>query len=586
MSIRSSLAPSGVVGVYNFTINGAAAYSKLKVFINDIDYSPLVAPAPSYAVADDLVTDEFGSASGKVTLIKNPSLTINGPITLKFYDVENDVFITSTTIGGTNSLSSSSKGEILVGDANYSASFSNSATGAGSQVLTSTITPLTQTFTVPGKAAGKYSNGIFVTKITLYFYSKDSIEPISIHLRPMVNGKPSTTEIIPGSTSVKKAADVNISSTTVAAGSVGPGTDFDIFCKLPGDQEYAICITSNSKNYVLFSSQYGDPGYSPSWVNALKEPYVGKLYKAQGTNVWQEEVNTGICFDVSKAIFERGTVYFEMQTETMPTTKYDSIYLKTNSNILDNTSNIAISLSTLNQAALETKVFSSTPLDLNAPKELDKRKVARDTGDIKLGVTFRNADEHSSPSINKAISTLYTFKNQIDPFDSDTRLSELSAANGVAHSRYISKVVTLQNDFDSTGLEVKLDVNRKLGTDIDVFCRVMSPQDINRDNKIENLPWKRMPLYNPDATVVAPDSLEGKKTYAGYSNKFYTETYKILETDSEATTGVANLSYEVLVGSVLTTYTTFNKFQIKVVMYSQDPTIIPKIKNLIATAVI
>ena len=114
----------------------------------------------------------------------------------------------------------------------------------------------------------------------------------------------------------------------------------------------------------------------------------------------------------------------------------------------------------------------------------------------------------------------------------------------------------------------------------------MSPQDINRDNKLENLSWVRMPLYNKNATITAPDSLEGQKSYAGYGEGFTTETYKILETDSVATTGVANLSYETLVGDVLTTFDTFNKFQIKVVMYSSDTTIVPKIKNLIATAVI
>jgi hypothetical protein len=157
---------------------------------------------------------------------------------------------------------------------------------------------------------------------------------------------------------------------------------------------------------------------------------------------------------------------------------------------------------------------------------------------------------------------------------------------GVSDSRYISKVITLASGFDSTGLEVRLDVNRKYGTDIDVFCRVKSVLDINTDNTIDNLPWRRMPLYNQNATITAPDSLEGKKSYAGYSEDFFTEVYKILETDSVATTGVENLSYETLVGDVLTTFDTFNKFQIKVVMYSSDTTIVPKIKNLIATAVI
>jgi hypothetical protein len=188
--------------------------------------------------------------------------------------------------------------------------------------------------------------------------------------------------------------------------------------------------------------------------------------------------------------------------------------------------------------------------------------------------------------LDKSRLSLYTFANEIDPYEADTRSAELLPSNGIARSRYISKVITLATGFDSTGLEVKLDVNRKIGTDIDVFCRVMSSTDINTNNSIDNLPWKRMPLYNKDATVTAPDSIEGKKSYAGSEEIFYTEIYKILETDTAATTGFDNLYYTALVGDTLATFKDFNKFQIKVVFYSFDSTIVPKIKNLIATAVI
>jgi hypothetical protein len=225
-------------------------------------------------------------------------------------------------------------------------------------------------------------------------------------------------------------------------------------------------------------------------------------------------------------------------------------------------------------------------MNQNVSSVMNKRKKAVAAGDIKIGVTFTNDDADVSPILDKSRLSLYTFANEVDPFETDTRNAELLPTNGIAHSRYISKVITLASGFDSTGLEVKLDVNRKIGTDIDVFCRVMSSKDINSDNTIENLAWRRMPLYNKDATYTAPDSLEGKKTYAELSETFSAETYKILETDSAGTTGVDNLSYTTLVGGTATTFNDFNRFQVKVVFYSFDTTIVPKIKNLIATAVI
>jgi hypothetical protein len=96
-----------------------------------------------------------------------------------------------------------------------------------------------------------------------------------------------------------------------------------------------------------------------------------------------------------------------------------------------------------------------------------------------------------------------------------------------------------------------------------------------------------MPLFNQSANVDSTLTVTGTKTYAGLDDSlFYNETYKILEGDSLTTTGTANLAYSSNVGGVVTTFNTFNEFQVKVIFYSSDTTIVPKIKNIIATAVV
>ena len=45
MSVLSNFNSAGVNGVYNFNITGAPPYTTLQVFVNGIDYTPLVAPA-------------------------------------------------------------------------------------------------------------------------------------------------------------------------------------------------------------------------------------------------------------------------------------------------------------------------------------------------------------------------------------------------------------------------------------------------------------------------------------------------------------------------------------------------------------
>ena len=68
---------------------------------------------------------------------------------------------------------------------------------AGNNILPVSLpqNPLSQTFYVDNQF------GVVLRKISLYFRKIDTTSnlPISIHIRPVVNGKPSETEIVPDS---------------------------------------------------------------------------------------------------------------------------------------------------------------------------------------------------------------------------------------------------------------------------------------------------------------------------------------------------------------------------------------------------
>jgi len=589
MSALSSFTPGGVAGVYNFTVNGAPPYTELQTFINGIDYSPLVAPDSTGLVQDGLITDRTGHASGKITIIKTyGGLAVGGSLDVSFYDPVTQTTVTRFTIAGVNSAPDSSldstRSSSTISSIKSTSAETDVADAAKLGGITTILTPFTQTFFVDGT---KYPKGIFLSSVELWFATKDDVAPVAIQLRKVTGGVPSSNEIIPGSVCVVPAANVNVPANailTTALTTASTSTKFPILSRLPPG-EYGVSILTDSKNYSIYSSVFGQPGPGGSGV-AQKEPYIGKLFKSQNTNTWLEETNKSLCFTVNKAKFYKGTAFFELQTEAMPTTLYDTVFLDAATTGEGEISGISYTINTVNEYSAPGNLAGAVALNPNQSSTLDRRKKAIATGDMKIGVTFTNDSLDVSPVLDKSRLSLYTFTNEIDPYEADTRAAELLPTGGIAHSRYISKVVTLASGFDSTGLEVKLDVNRKIGTDIDVFCRVMSSSDININNTIDNLPWKRMPLYNENATITAPDSTEGKKSYAGTSETFSTEVYKILETDSAATTGFDNLYYTALVGDTLTTFKDFNRFQIKVVFYSFDSTIVPKIKNLIATAVV
>jgi hypothetical protein len=121
-------------------------------------------------------------------------------------------------------------------------------------------------------------------------------------------------------------------------------------------------------------------------------------------------------------------------------------------------------------------------------------------------------------------------------------------------------------------MEVKVNVNRKIGTDIEVFTRVLSRNDKNFVNGINGRPWIKLPL-------VAPVS----KSYAGTNDDLFTEeTYRLLEPSLTYT----NSGNSISTVSLTSAYETFANYQVKVVFYANNPVYLPKIKNLVATSLL
>ena len=319
---------------------------------------------------------------------------------------------------------------------------------------------------------------------------------------------------------------------------------------------------------------------------STKAPYTGKLYKSQNTNTWLEEQNTSLTFKLNKAVFQTGLQSYSLQNANVNYFEYDNVYLQVSDGSFKNLNTVSYSLQTTDTTG-NNGPLNNYAISANTPTRLLRRSKVTNKGDQTLTITMNNSSKDVAPVFDRSLSSLFTFKNLIDPYSVDLDKSEKNPKNGYVRSRYISKVTTLQNGFDSTGLSINIDVNRKTGTDIGVFCRVMSSSDNGINSSIFNNEWQPMPLFNQNANVQNSLTVTGNKTYVGLSDTaFVTENYKILEGDSLATTGTANLSYQSNISGVLTTFNTFNSFQIKVVFYSNDTTIVPKIKNIIATAVI
>lgn len=125
-------------------------------------------------------------------------------------------------------------------------------------------------------------NGVFITKIDLYFAAKDSTGvPMWIQLRPMVNGYPST-EIIPGTTVFKFPSEI----TTSTDASVATTFEFEEPVFMAPGREYCVVAISSVPTYEIYSSTVGDFVLGTTDRKIVKQPFLGSLFKSQNARTW------------------------------------------------------------------------------------------------------------------------------------------------------------------------------------------------------------------------------------------------------------------------------------------------------------
>ena len=120
---------------------------------------------------------------------------------------------------------------------------------AGTQINTLSLpqNPLSQTFYVDNQF------GVVLTELDLFFRAKDTTNlPVSIHLRPVENGKPSTSNIVPDSHVYLNPSQVTAIGEEPQLSTIqaSPTTfTFEEPVYLQPWTEYAIVVTSQSTEY-------------------------------------------------------------------------------------------------------------------------------------------------------------------------------------------------------------------------------------------------------------------------------------------------------------------------------------------------
>lgn len=185
---------------------------------------------------------------------------------------------------------------------------------AGNNILPVSLpqNPLSQTFYVDNQF------GVVLRKISLYFRSIDTSSnlPVSVHIRPVVNGKPSETEIVPdshvfllpnsGNYDATKANAIGLEPTLSAILEKPSVFEFDEPVFLQPWTEYAIVVTSASTDYQIFSAKTREPILGNPGRSVSTQPQLGKLFLPQTGILWIESKDQDLMMKIERASFDVG----------------------------------------------------------------------------------------------------------------------------------------------------------------------------------------------------------------------------------------------------------------------------------------
>ena len=167
--------------------------------------------------------------------------------------------------------------------------------------------PLAQTMFVSSLIAAKIkSSGMYLSKLDLFFSTKDPTRPVIIDIREVdkLTGN-ITTRTLPFSTVTIPSADVNISSD----GSAPTPVYFESPIYLSNEQEYAVVImpAAANPNYNVFTAVLGEKDLVTGSV-VSEQPATGVLFTSANQRTFVPAENEDLKFVAYYAEFDKSSV--------------------------------------------------------------------------------------------------------------------------------------------------------------------------------------------------------------------------------------------------------------------------------------
>ncbi len=438
-----------------------------------------------------------------------------------------------------------------------------------SQTRVRWVDPLAQTFLIDSNL---HPNGVFLTSLDLFLRGRPdpslSGVPITVQIRPVVNGFPHSSAVVPFSETSLEPSAVNVSDNPDPSDSNTKTTfNFSSPVFLEGGQEYAVVLLSNSNEYFTYIATIGQDQLGTEDRISM-QPYAGSLFRSQNASTWTPDQTSDLMFSLNRAVFTSnvGSVdYKNVENVTVVPATFPSIagvnelYLLTSQlEFPDSTLDLSVDIPFEGTAGLLPGQFQ--PILANQRERFATRReifVTTSPHTFLLRVRMTSADDAISPVLDEDRLQPIAIENRVNDarntnFGEPTYNGELeprasAPSNNVPIARYISRLVTLQPGFESTDMRVFLTVNKRIETEVHVFIKAQTPEAEG------DFPNERYVQLQPTANVISENDDDFREMEFGLPEEF-AEPY--------------------------------SKFTIKVTLYTSNTSVVPRVKDLRAIAVI
>jgi hypothetical protein len=423
--------------------------------------------------------------------------------------------------------------------------------------------PVAQLFSVQSYA---YSAGLFVESVDLYFREKGDELPVTVQIRPVINGYPSPSKVLPFATATVNADSVTTTTTMDPNSATNFKFESPVYLS-PG--EYCIVVQTNDSKHKLWVGEEGEYRINTTDQVIGKQPYVGGLFESQNASSREENKIKSLAFRINKCKFtgrsqSEGNRLITLKSDGL-TTDYGTTTLLGHeyhvnvSELKLPTTAISYQQKTKKTAggSFESAVDTEVNDTIKFPDRL-KREVDPDAAnEIQLLATMSSDSDHVSPVIDVDRLNMILIENKINAQQDKIELEKFATPVGATSSelplmRYITRQVNLEPGFESTDLKVTLEQHRPNTTsNIFVLAKVLGDDS----GKFEEQSFIKM-----NAATAQASTIQGEDEFI-------------------------SVDYTLTAGTITGNNFPFDKFAVKVVMYDSTNSVdVPKVRNLTAIA--